>query len=141
MAARALLAEIVPVLAIGMIDHADQEAGEQADGERRHALIERLRHDLGGVLCGSVLPRVALAPADEPRASQNGQPLECCSTVKKENGPVKIHIEGTDANFSSLRRTALALLKNERTEKVGIKNKRLTAGWNDDYLEQVLFGQ
>ena len=38
--------------------------------------------------------------------SQNGQPLECCSTVKKEDGPVKIHIEGTDENFSSLDVTA-----------------------------------
>lgn len=44
-----------------------------------------------------------------------------------------------DANFSSLRRTALSLLKNESTLKVGIKNKRLTAGWNEDYLEKVLF--
>lgn len=46
-----------------------------------------------------------------------------------------------DANFSILRRTALSLLKNERTKKVGIKNKRLTAGWNEDYLEKVLFGE
>jgi predicted transposase YbfD/YdcC len=45
-----------------------------------------------------------------------------------------------DANFSILRRTALSLLKNEKTEKVGMKNKRLTAGWNDHYLEKVLFG-
>jgi len=45
-----------------------------------------------------------------------------------------------DANFSVLRRTALSLLKNERTAKVGVKNKRLTAGWNDDYLEKVLLG-
>ena len=45
-----------------------------------------------------------------------------------------------DANSASLRRTALSLLKNETSQKVGIKNKRLTAGWNDDYLEQVLFG-
>jgi predicted transposase YbfD/YdcC len=43
-----------------------------------------------------------------------------------------------DANFSILRRTALSLLKNERTKKVGIKNKRLSAGWNEDYLEKVL---
>ncbi|MCP4749980.1 MAG: ISAs1 family transposase, partial [Proteobacteria bacterium] len=35
----------------------------------------------------------------------------------------------SDANFSILRRTALSLLKNESTEKVGIKNKRLTAAW------------
>ena len=32
------------------------------------------------------------------------------------------------------------LLKNEKSQKVGVKTKRLTAGWNDDYLEQVLFG-
>ncbi len=44
-----------------------------------------------------------------------------------------------DANLSILRRTALSLLKNERTAKVGIKNKRLTAAWDDDYLTQVLF--
>jgi hypothetical protein len=25
--------------------------------------------------------------------------------------------------------------------KVGVKNKRLAAGWDDSYLEQVLFGQ
>jgi predicted transposase YbfD/YdcC len=46
-----------------------------------------------------------------------------------------------DANFSILRRTALSLLKNERTLKVGIKNKRLTAGWNEAYLEKVLVGE
>ncbi len=45
-----------------------------------------------------------------------------------------------DANFSSLRRTALSLLKNETTLKVGIKNKRLTAGRDQAYLEQVLLG-
>ena len=45
-----------------------------------------------------------------------------------------------DANFSILRRTALSLLKNNRTKKLGIKNKRLTAAWNNDYLLEVLFG-
>jgi predicted transposase YbfD/YdcC len=44
-------------------------------------------------------------------------------------------------NFSILRRTALSLLKNNKTLKVGVKNKRLTAGWDDTYLQQVLFGQ
>ena len=46
-----------------------------------------------------------------------------------------------DANFSILRRTALSLLKKESTAKVGIKNKRLNAAWDDDYLAKVLFGQ
>jgi len=45
-----------------------------------------------------------------------------------------------DANFSILRRAALSLLKNNRALKVGVKNKRLAAGWDNDYLAQVLFG-
>jgi len=45
-----------------------------------------------------------------------------------------------DANFAIVRRMALSLLKNEKGQRVGVKTKRLTAGWNDDYLEQVLFG-
>lgn len=45
-----------------------------------------------------------------------------------------------DANLSVVRRAALGLLKNEKTEKVGVKNKRLKAACNTAYLEQVLFG-
>lgn len=46
-----------------------------------------------------------------------------------------------DANFSLLRRTALSLLKNNSIEKVGVKNKRLCAAWDDDYRMQVLCGK
>jgi len=46
-----------------------------------------------------------------------------------------------DENFSTLRRTALSLLKQKATAKVRIKNKRLTAAWDDDYLTKVLFGE
>ena len=45
-----------------------------------------------------------------------------------------------DTNLSILRRTALSLLKNELTRKVGIKNKRLAAALDDTYLEKVLIG-
>ncbi len=51
-----------------------------------------------------------------------------------------IHKGHADMNFSILRRTALSMLKNERTEKVGIKNKRLLAAWDENYLEKVLIG-
>jgi predicted transposase YbfD/YdcC len=42
------------------------------------------------------------------------------------------------ANMSILMRTALALLKQEKTLRRGISTKRLVAGWNEDYLEKVL---
>jgi predicted transposase YbfD/YdcC len=41
-------------------------------------------------------------------------------------------------NLSILMRTALGLLKNERSQPGSIESKRLTAGWNEDYLEKVL---
>ena len=53
----------------------------------------------------------------------------------------RIRMGHADANFSILHlRTALSLLKNEATLKVGIKNKRLNAGWDESYLEKVLLG-
>lgn len=41
-------------------------------------------------------------------------------------------------NFSILRQMALLLLKQETTAKVGLKAKRLQAGWDDRYLLKVL---
>ena len=52
----------------------------------------------------------------------------------------RIRKDHASANFSILRRTALSLLKNENTVKIGMKNKRNVAAINESYLEQVLFG-
>lgn len=41
-------------------------------------------------------------------------------------------------NFSVLTKIALNLLKNEKTAKVGIKGKRLKAGWDNQYLEKLI---
>ncbi|MFA5417630.1 MAG: ISAs1 family transposase, partial [Bacteroidales bacterium] len=41
-------------------------------------------------------------------------------------------------NFSTLNKIALNLLKNERTLRVGVKGRRLKAGWDNKYLMKVL---
>lgn len=41
-------------------------------------------------------------------------------------------------NIALMNKVALNLLKNERSVKVGIKNKRLKAGWDNNYLMKVL---
>ena len=41
-------------------------------------------------------------------------------------------------NFAVLRHMALTRLKNDKSTKTGIKNKRLKAGWDNSYLEKLL---
>lgn len=56
---------------------------------------------------------------------------EDASRIRKKHGA---------RNFSTLRRTALSLLKQETTCKTGIAIKRQNAGWDDEYREKVLQG-
>ena len=51
------------------------------------------------------------------------------SRMRKLNSP---------ENFAMVRHVAHLLLKQEQSEKVGIKAKRMKAAWNRDYLLRVL---
>lgn len=51
------------------------------------------------------------------------------SRIRKDHGP---------ENMAMLRHVALNLVKTETTAKVGVKNKRLKAGWDERYLLTVL---
>ena len=58
---------------------------------------------------------------------------EDASRLRKDHGP---------ENLALIRRIALSLLKRAPSKKkVGVACKRKQAGWNDDYLVEVLLGQ
>jgi predicted transposase YbfD/YdcC len=52
------------------------------------------------------------------------------SRIRKDNAP---------QNFAILRHIAHSLLQQNKSVKTGIKNKRLKAGWDNEYLAEVLF--
>lgn len=54
------------------------------------------------------------------------------SRARKDNAPL---------NLAALRRLALGLLKRNKTRKIGLVGKRRLAGWNRDYLIEVLTGR
>jgi predicted transposase YbfD/YdcC len=49
--------------------------------------------------------------------------------IRKDNAP---------QNFAILRHISLNLLNQEKISKTGAKNKRLRAGWDDEYLTKIL---
>jgi predicted transposase YbfD/YdcC len=67
---------------------------------------------------------------------ENG--LHWCLDVSFDEDRRRIRQGHAAENFSRLSRIALNLLKQERTNKHGIKTKRLRCGWDHDYLLTVL---
>lgn len=50
----------------------------------------------------------------------------------------RVRAENAAENFAVVRHAALNLLRNVKGSKVGIKNRRLEAGWSEKFLMQVL---
>ena len=89
---------------------------------RSHWGIENPLH-WGGVSAGEA------SPAEPPFLDVAFH--EDDSRIRKDNAP---------ENFAILRHIALNLLNQEKSLKTGIKNKRLKAGWDNEYLAKVLAG-
>jgi len=66
--------------------------------------------------------------------------LHWCLDIAFREDESRIRRGNGAENFAILRHIALNLLKKEDTAKIGIKNKRLKAGWDGVYLENVLAG-
>jgi hypothetical protein len=47
-------------------------------------------------------------------------------------------INNSAQNFSLLSKIALNILKNDKSSKIGVKSRRLKAGWSTSYLEKLL---
>lgn len=64
--------------------------------------------------------------------------LHWCLDVSFREDACRTREGNAPENLAVLRHIALNLLKRERTCKLGIKSKRLKAGWDDNYLLKVL---
>lgn len=53
----------------------------------------------------------------------------------------RARIGNSAANMAIIRHIALNIVKSDKTAKVGVKNKRLKAGWDEDYLVQLVTGR
>lgn len=110
------------------------------------ACVERVREVIGGNL--STERSYYISTIQQPTAVRMAKAIRGHWAIENqlhwhldvsfdEDG-CRIRKDHAAENFSRLRRIALNQLQREKTLKGGIKTKRLTCGWDHDYLLKVL---
>lgn len=65
--------------------------------------------------------------------------LHWCLDIAFREDESRVRNRQAANNLAVMRHIALGLLKKDTTSKLSIKTKRLAAGWNEDYLANLLF--
>jgi hypothetical protein len=113
---------------------------EETHGKRRDTVWASLNR---APLAHALRPLCALADATD--AAVGGDAPEVVSEAYRQEG-WRADAAALDAlgsareprNAEAVRGLALNLLQQEKNSSVGVKNSRLRAGWNEDYLLKVL---
>ena len=103
-----------------------RQIGEQVSTERRYFISS---------LPGQVAQRIAVAVRNHWSVENE---LHWSLDVSFGEDQSRTRVRNAAENLSRVRRIALTLLKQETTAKVGVKAKRLMAGWDEKYLLRVL---
>lgn len=122
--------------------------GEKWAGLKSIVMVESVRRELGKptpeperrYFISSLAPNAAgLAHAIRTHWSIENS-LHWVLDVAFREDDCRIRSGHGDENLAVIRHLALSLLNQETSLKVGIQNKRLRAGWDNDYLLKVLAG-
>jgi predicted transposase YbfD/YdcC len=105
--------------------HIESPSGEEIERETR-LFISSL---------GADAERLLEATRTHPRVENK---LHWVLDVAFDEDQSRIRSGHAPANMATVRRLALSLLQQEESRSVGVKNGRLKAGWDEDYLLKVL---
>jgi len=111
-----------PGLASIAVVDSERTAGEKVHRERRYFISS---HD------GRCAQKIGALVRNHSQV-ENGLHWALDASFREDD--CRARVANAAENLSRVRRIALMLLKQEKTVKLGIKSKRLKAGWDRDYL-------